>query len=531
MTFSRSSGLLAHLTSLPSPYGIGDLGPAAYRFVDFLQSAQQTLWQVLPLGLTSYGDSPYQSFSTFAGNHYLISPELLIQEGLLSQDEIPPLDFDPSRIDYGTVIPWKMAVLRTAFANYEKNPSPALKKEFAAFCKANDWLADFSLFVACKFHFIAARSNDYETPEYQAFYQRLSARQTENQIKDCYYGATWNSWPAALAKRDKAALAHYRKLLENDIVFYQFLQFLFFKQWQQLKHYANERAIKLVGDIPIFVSLDSADVWANPELFVLDTHGDPLEVAGVPPDYFSATGQLWGNPLYAWPQHESSGFAWWIKRIAATLQTTDILRIDHFRAFAAYWAVPFGETTAINGQWKKTPGKALFAAIEAALGKNLPIIAEDLGVITDDVTALRLKLKLPGMKVLQFAFEGDASSDHYPHNYPDSQTVVYTGTHDNDTTLGWYEAASDKHRDAFRRYMNVAGSEPHWDLIRLAWSSNALIAIAPVQDVLGQNGQHRMNTPGLASGNWQYRFSADHLNQQQASRLAYLGELFARNRG
>ncbi|WP_157669729.1 4-alpha-glucanotransferase [Chitinibacter sp. GC72] len=529
MSFTRASGLLAHITSLPSNYGIGDLGPAAYRFVDFLHAAEQTLWQVLPLGLTSYGDSPYQSFSTFAGNHYLISPELLMAQGLLSQDDIPAHDFDPIRVDYGNIIPWKMAVLRTAFANYRQNPPAALKKEFSAFCKAHAWLDDFALFVACKFHFIAARRNDYETPEYQAYYQRLNARLSENQIKDYYYGAVWNSWPDALARREKSALAQYRKTLADEIAFYQFLQFIFFQQWQQLKSYANERQIKLIGDIPIFVSLDSADVWSNRELFALDEAGDPIEVAGVPPDYFSATGQLWGNPLYRWPAHKDRGFTWWIERVAATLQTTDILRIDHFRAFAAYWAVPFGEATAVNGQWKKSPGKDLFAAIESALGKNLPIIAEDLGIITDDVTALRLKLKLPGMKVLQFAFEADASSDHLPHNYPDCHTVVYTGTHDNDTTVGWYTATSDKNRDYFRRYMNSSGSEAHWDLIRLAWASNALFAIAPVQDVIGAASDARMNTPGVAAGNWQYRFSPDALSTQHAERLAYLGQLFARH--
>lgn len=529
MTFSRASGLLAHITSLPSPYGIGDLGPAACRFADFLQSAGQTLWQVLPLGVTSYGDSPYQSFSTFAGNHYLISPELLIADGLLTDADIPALAFDAQRVDYGSVIPWKMTVLRAAWRNYQASPPAALKKEFATFCKQHAWLDDFALFVACKFHFIAARQNDYETPEYQSYYQRLAGRLSDNQIKDCYYGAVWNSWPAELAARTSKALSHWRKTLADDVTFYQFLQFLFFRQWGQLKTYANERGIRLIGDIPIFVAFDSADVWANQSLFCLDAAGDPNEVAGVPPDYFSATGQLWGNPLYDWAKHQEQDFAWWTDRIAALIATTDIVRIDHFRAFAAYWAVPFGEATAVNGQWKKSPGKALFAAIEKALGKNLPIIAEDLGIITPDVTALREKLGLPGMKVLQFAFDADASSDHLPHNYPDSRTVVYTGTHDNDTTLGWYGAANDKARDYFRRYLNTSGEAAGWDLIRLAWSTNAVFAIAPVQDVLGAGAQARMNTPGTASGNWQYRFSADALTPGQAEGLKYLSQLHGRN--
>ncbi|WP_047395620.1 4-alpha-glucanotransferase [Chitinibacter sp. ZOR0017] len=530
MSLTRAAGILVHLTSLPSPYGIGDLGPGAYRLVDFLASAGQRVWQVLPLGPTSYGDSPYQSFSTFAGNPLLISPELLIADGLLSAEQIPPHEFDPRRVDYGRLLPWKTAVLRAAWQGLQAlAPTHPLTLELSEFCaREAAWLDDYALFIACKQHFIAARQNEYESAEYQAYYQRLADKQTVNQIKDCYYGAVWNSWPTALAQREAKALKQYRQTLAAEIAFAQFCQFIFARQWQALKSYANQQQIQLLGDLPIFVSQDSADVWANRSLFQLDAAGDPLAVAGVPPDYFSATGQLWGNPLYAWPAHKKTKYRWWVARVAAALARTDLVRIDHFRAFAAHWSVPFGEPTAEHGQWCASPGAELFAAIRAELGDKLGIVAEDLGVITPDVTALRESLGLPGMKVLQFAFDGSASSDHLPHNYPDAHTVVYTGTHDNDTTLGWYASSPEISRDHLRRYLNVSGEAPHWDLIRLAWSTPATLAIAPIQDLFGAPGSERMNTPGVASGNWQYRFLADELTPELAARLRYLGELFGR---
>jgi len=492
----RASGVLVHPTSFPSPYGIGDLGAGAYAFVDFLKNAQQKLWQVLPLGPTGFGDSPYQSFSSFAGNHYLISPDELKEQGWLADDDLANIpSHDPRRIDFGSVIGYKMGLLRKAFDNFKSGATHAQKTRVAKFCNKNkDWLEDYALFVA---------------------------------LKDDFGGQEWFRWPAEFAHRDEKALEQARKKLADAIDFCKFLQYEFFRQWGNIKAYANKAGVQIIGDIPIFVAHDSADCWANPGLFQLNKKGQPKAVAGVPPDYFSETGQLWGNPLYNWDAHKKSDYAWWCKRIAAVLSMVDIVRIDHFRGFESYWAVPFGETTAIGGKWVKGPGRALFTALKNKLG-NLPIIAEDLGVITEKVDALRIGAGLPGMRVLQFAFTPGANSNYLPHNYGDCLTVVYTGTHDNDTTVGWYETLPEAERDYLRRYINVNGDDIAWDLIRLGLSSNAIFAITPIQDIMGLSSADRMNMPGDSMGWWSFRYTPDMLKEDYANRLVYLTRLFCR---
>jgi len=488
----RASGILAHPTSFPGEYGIGDLGAHAYAFVDFLKTAKQKLWQVLPLGPTGYGDSPYQSFSSFAGNHYMISPEKLHEQGILSKNDIvnPPL-FNPRRADFGAAITYKMQLLHKAYENFKKQ-SPAAYKSFCT--KNKDWLDDYALFVALKNHF---------------------------------GGKEWFKWDAPLVTRDKAALKEALATHHDAIDFCKFVQYEFFSQWNAIKKYANNAGVQIIGDIPIFVAHDSADVWANPELYQLDECGCPTAVAGVPPDYFSETGQLWGNPLYNWEAHKKTGYAWWCRRVKAVLAMVDIVRIDHFRGFESYWAVPYGQKTAMNGKWIKGPGKSLFAAIRDTLG-SLQIIAEDLGEITEKVDALRKGLGLPGMRVLQFAFDPTSESAYLPHNYETSLTVVYSGTHDNNTTRGWYASAPEEARDFLRRYLNVSGEDVAWDLTRLAISSSAVFAITQLQDIMDLPASDRMNTPGEAQGCWGFRYTADMLTAQQAERLAYLTELFGR---
>lgn len=509
----RKSGILAHPTSFPSPYGIGDLGSGAYSFIDFLHKAKQTLWQILPLGPTGFGDSPYQSFSSFAGNFYLISPEKLLEQGLLNKCDIPPfLQNNQRTICYGSAISYKLELLYKAYKNFASNLKqnktamplcssqsesnfPKYKKDFAKFTKLNkNWLDDYSLFAA---------------------------------LKDKHNGLEWFKWDKPLALRKPSALKQEAKNLTDEIGFYKFVQYEFFRQWSELKTYANSKGIDIVGDIPIFAAHDSTDVWANPELFFLDEDGIPTSVAGVPPDYFSKTGQLWGNPLYNWDVHAKTGYSWWCERIKAVLNMVDIVRLDHFRGFESYWAIPYGESTAINGKWEKGPGKPLFDAIEAELG-NLPIIAEDLGLITESVESLRKELKLPGMRVLQFAFDPTANSSYLPHNYENSNTVVYTGTHDNDTALGWYSNANEAEKDYMRRYLNVSGEDVAWDLIRAAVASVAIFAITPLQDIFGLGSKDRMNTPGEHQGCWSFRYTHDMLTQDDAEKLAYIVALFGR---
>ncbi len=368
MRFKRAGGVLAHPTSFPSPYGIGDFGKGAYDFVDFLHKAKQSLWQVLPLGPTSYGDSPYQSFSTFAGNHFLLSPDELFKKGYLAEEDLKSVPyFDPRKVDYGPLIEYKTALLRKAYENFKANPADGYK--FKRFCEDNDWwLNNYAMFVAVKWHYINERKFLFKPQGLKIYGEANKKYLTEKQIRDYYYGAVWNSWPAPLVKREEAAMRETAAMLSDEIDFYKFLQFEFFNQWNKLKEYANGKGITVIGDIPIFVAMDSSDVWANPELYLLDGEGQPVSVAGVPPDYFSETGQLWGNPLYDWDAHKKTGYSWWVKRVRAVLSVVDVVRIDHFRGFVAYWAVPYGEETAVKGKWEKGPGRELFEAIEKELG-------------------------------------------------------------------------------------------------------------------------------------------------------------------
>ncbi|MCL2559591.1 MAG: 4-alpha-glucanotransferase [Turicibacter sp.] len=527
---SRESGILLHITSLPSGYGIGDLGESAYDFVDFLREGGQRLWQILPLNPTGFKDSPYQSFSTFAGNPLLICPEELKKWDLLtSADLLSAPEFPTDNIDYGEVINFKNELFKKAYTNFAALTRHPLKAPYEAFVGLNKvWLDDYALFMALKFHFINARSKPENTKDYPAFVRLNKKYLNEEQLADYYYGAVWQSWPEAISKRDTTAINKWREKLANEIEYYQFLQFIFAKQFSSLKAYANENDIKIIGDIPIFVALDSSDCWANTSLFMLDENGNPTGVAGVPPDYFSEEGQLWGNPLYEWTEMKKTGYAWWIERIKKSLAFCDVVRIDHFRGFEAYWRVPYGEATARNGMWMPGPGRDLFEVIKEKMG-DLPIIAENLGVITPEVEALRNDFGLPGMKVIQFGFDACQGNEHLPHNFDTSHAVVYTGTHDNDTTIGWYDDSSTEVQDQFRRYLNVSGEDVAWDMIRLAFLSVAQMAIVPMQDVLRQGKTARMNTPGTADGNWQYRLDSADLNVEIAKQLKSLSLLGDRN--
>jgi 4-alpha-glucanotransferase len=497
MPYQRHSGILLHPTSLPGRFGIGSFNQAAYDWVNLLDQARQTLWQVLPLGPTGYGDSPYQSFSSFAGNPYLISLEELVEMGLLDQqtlDQAPQLPNE--RVDYGAIYHWKIPLLRIVAASFAKRATPDFAAEFAAFCREQaEWLDDFALFMA---------------------------------LKDAHGGAAWNQWAMPLRSRQPAALAAARKEHNEAIYAHQLNQWLFYRQWLRLKGFANAKGIQIIGDIPIFVAMDSADTWANPQLFFLDEEYQPSVVAGVPPDYFSATGQLWGNPLYRWEAIRQAGYTWWLRRIQAALRLYDIVRIDHFRGFAGYWEVPASEATAINGRWVTGPGADFFQVVQSELGE-LPIIAEDLGEITPDVIALRDQFGLPGMKILQFAFSTDASDKFLPHNFA-RNFVVYTGTHDNDTTVGWYRhSATDHERDHFRRYLRTDGHDAAWTMLDAAWGSVARIAIAPLQDLLSLDSEARMNLPGRADGNWAWRFTPEQLTGYILARLRETTLLFGRD--
>lgn len=495
MKFKRSSGILLHPTSLPGPYGIGDLGPQATRWVDFLSEVGCGLWQVLPLGPTGYADSPYQCFSAFAGNPYLVSPDLLLEEGLLRPKDLSDRpSLSAGYVDYGSIFQWKPALLDRAYARFCQDGTPALRQELAAFQAAQaGWLDDFALFMA---------------------------------LKEAFGGAPWVNWPAPLRARRPEALAAARQQYAEVIERQVFRQFLFFRQWTALRSYAHDKGLRIIGDIPIFVAHDSADVWANPGLFYLDDAGRPTVVAGVPPDYFSPTGQLWGNPLYRWDLHQQSGYAWWLKRIRAVLELVDIVRIDHFRGFAAYWEVPGDAPTAETGRWVPGPGKDFFSAVRQALG-DLPIIAEDLGVITPDVEELRDSFDLPGMKIFQFAFGSDSTDPFLPHNYPQN-CVVYTGTHDNDTARGWYERVPESEKDFYRRYLDRDGSQVAWDMIRAVWMSVAVFALAPLQDFLHLGNEARMNYPGNPQGNWTWRMPEGALSAALCRYIAELNTLYSR---
>jgi 4-alpha-glucanotransferase len=498
MKFTRSSGIILHPSSLPGPDGIGDLGPEAYRWVNFVKECGFGLWQMLPLGPTGYGDSPYQSFSAFAGNPFLVSPALLLEDDLLTAEDLSDRpDFPTSQVDYGPVIQWKVRLLDRAFAHYQESASPALKKELARFQESEaSWLEDFALFMA---------------------------------IKESQGMISWDSWPKPLRNREAKALAKFRKENPEAVQRHIFRQFLFFRQWGRLHKYTNEQGIQIIGDIPIFVAFDSADAWSHRELFFMDEEGRPTFVAGVPPDYFSPTGQLWGNPIYRWEAHKETGYAWWIERIRATLKLFDIIRLDHFRGFAGYWEIPAGMPTAEVGRWAPGPGESLFIAIREAL-KDLPIIAEDLGEITPDVIELREKLELPGMKILQFAFQTDPNDPFLPHHYP-VNCVAYTGTHDNDTSVGWYHSAPEKERDFCRRYLARSGNDIAWDMIRAVWSSLAAFTLAPMQDFLSLGNEARMNLPGRPGGNWTWRVEPEQLDEKLIQRIHEINYLYSRMLG
>ena len=470
--------MLLHPTSLSSPYGIGDLGPAAHAWVDSLVRADLSWWQTLPLGPTGYGDSPYQSLSSFAGNPNLISPDLLLADGLLRKQDVGSPVPATSMVDYGTVISFKDKLLGLAWENFRRSAPAALRQELALFVQRQaSWLEEYALFTA---------------------------------LKGQYEGKSCQDWPTGLARRDPTELTAARKTLAPVMEQVRFRQFLFYRQWQALKTYANQKGLKLIGDIPIFVAGDSSDTWANPELFLLDEDFKPLVVAGVPPDYFSATGQRWGNPLYDWDAHKRTGYAWWIQRIQATLSHVDLIRLDHFRGFAGAWHIPADALTAETGEWVPGPGADFFTALQNALG-GLPLIAEDLGDITPDVRTLRDQFNLPGMRILQFAWGNQPENPFLPHNYVPN-TVVYTGTHDNDTTRGWYESLEPSDRQFICRYLAKASIEVHeisWEMIRLAWASVADRAIVPLQDLLNLDTQARMNLPGRQEGNWHWRITPD----------------------
>jgi 4-alpha-glucanotransferase len=495
MKFERQGGILLHPTSLSSPYGIGDLGPGAYAWIDFLASSGCRLWQVLPLGPTGYGDSPYQSFSTFAGNHYLISPQALLDEGLLTPADLEDMPSFPAiRVDFGKLISWKLALLEKSYTHFEQSGKTEIRQAFEQFTREQAvWLEDYALFMA---------------------------------LKEAHQGRPWTQWEVPLRDRHPEAIAAACEKYSHAIKREAFCQFLFFHQWNKVRQYAAKFQIRIIGDIPIFVAHDSSDVWAHRDLYYLNEKGQPTVVAGVPPDYFSKTGQLWGNPLYHWDKHARDGFDWWLRRISAALNMVDFIRMDHFRGFAGYWEVPGGALTAEKGRWVTGPGKSFFQVVQNRLGE-LPFIAEDLGVITPDVVELRDHFKLPGMRVLQFAFTDDSDNPFLPHHYVE-QCVAYTGTHDNDTVRGWYARVDDKEKAFYRKYMDRDGSQVAWDLIRAVWASVAVFAIAPIQDFLNLDNEARINYPGNPVGNWAWRLTEGVLTPELALRIKELNKLYSR---
>ena len=507
MRFSRASGILLHPTCLPGSFGIGDFGPTAFAFIDFLKDAGQKLWQVLPLNPTGYGDSPFQCFSAHAGNHLLISVEKLRQQGVLEASDLHGHpDFPEDTVDFDSVIRWKTRILTKAATTFLSNARGEDRRAFDDFCAKNaSWLADFALFMACK--------------EEQG-------------------GVTWNAWPSEIAHRTPAGLSAASVRLKEAVLAVQYWQFEFFRQWKEVQAHAHDAGIQIIGDIPIYVALDSADVWMNRNYFQLSDTGQPLEIAGVPPDYFSATGQCWGNPIYRWDRLRATSYRWWVERFRSALDLYDAVRIDHYRGFEAYWEIPGGETTAINGQWVKGPGAEFFAALEHEFG-DLPIIAENLGVITPEVESIRKRFRFPGMAILQFAFGKDPQGPSFrPHNY-ERELAAYTGTHDNDTTVGWWNSsgASDstrsledvaKERAFARSYLNFKDEPIEWVMIRTILSSIADLAIIPLQDVLGLGSEARMNLPGTAKGNWRWRFKPGVLTPELSKRLREMVELYDR---
>ena len=506
MNFPRSSGVLLHPTSLPGPYGIGELGDEAHAFADFLHDSGQRIWQVLPIGPTGYGDSPYQCFSAFAGNPLLISLDRLVERRYLDENDLAARPVFPAdAVDYGAVIEWKLPLLRRAFESFQHGGSDG-QAAFDEFCRRHAaWLEDFALFMA---------------------------------LKQAHDLVIWMEWPPELALREPAALERARRELRDEIECQKFIQFEFERQWSDLKAHCARSGIRILGDMPIYVALDSSDVWVNRELFQLQEDGRPRMVAGVPPDYFSATGQLWGNPIYRWPAHAQTNYAWWIARFRRALEMLDLIRLDHFRGFEAYYEIPFGELTAVNGKWVKGPGAALFQAVQNGLGK-LSIIAENLGVITPEVEALRKSFDFPGMAILQFAFGNDPQApDFKPHNYS-HHLVAYTGTHDNDTVVGWWSSKAgagsirtaadvEKEMDYARHYLNTDGSKINEVMIRTLMASVANTVLFPLQDVLGVGSEGRMNLPGSSSGNWRWRFRSEQLTPAISAELKAWAETYER---
>ena len=489
----RKSGILLPIFSLPSKYGIGALSKEAYEFVDFLKKAGQSYWQILPLGPTGYGDSPYQSFSTFAGNPYFIDLEELIQDGYLTKAECeaPVWSGHPCYVDYDKIFDARFVLLRKAYERSKANP-PA---DMELFLQDNAlWVEDYALFMA---------------------------------LKDGFEGKAWNEWPEDIKLRKPKALAKYRKQYEDDIRYYIFQQYYFAKQWKALKEYANQKGISIVGDIPIYVAFDSADTWANPELFQLDDLCTPIAVAGCPPDFFSATGQLWGNPLYRWDYHKKTGYDWWMRRMAHCFGLYDVVRIDHFRGFDEYYSIPYGDPTAEFGHWEKGPGYELFDVMKKKLGKK-EVIAEDLGFLTPSVLKLVAKTGYPGMKIIEFAFDDDEQNAYLPHNYKQN-CIVYTGTHDNDTVLGWYQSLGRKSRAFAKRYVGIQGrKEVNWQFIRLAMASVADTCIIPMQDYLGLGKEARINTPSTLGTNWKWRMAEGALSEELAARIYEMTKTYAR---
>lgn len=495
--FPRSSGILLHPTSLPGRYGIGDLGDYAFRFVDYLVEHGQTIWQVLPLGPTSYGDSPYQCLSAFAGNPNLISLDKLVDEGWLTAQDLTGVPaFPKDHVDYGPVIEYHTRLLDVAAARFKSSGSANQRTAYDKWCQQNShWLEDWVLFIA---------------------------------LKDSQGGRPWVEWPAGEALRDPAALDAARARLADRLDAHRFRQWVFHAQWHALKAYANGRGVRFVGDLPIFVAHDSSDVWAYRDRFYLDAKGNPTVIAGVPPDYFSATGQRWGNPLYRWDVMAGHGYSWWISRMQAILDLVDLVRIDHFRAFEDYWEIPASEPTAVKGKWVKGPNVAFFNVLKEKLGGNLPIIAEDLGEITEEVVILRDTLGLPGMKILQFAWSGPENPFQL-HNHV-VNCVVYTGTHDNNTTMGWWSSEADAEtRQNIANYIGHEVGDPRWAMVRLGMMSVAHTFVLPMQDLLGYGEEARMNTPGRESGNWGWRFTEDKFNDPAVDHLAYLTRLYRRH--
>jgi len=505
-SFQRSSGVLLHPTALPGLYGIGTLGKEAFSFIDWLKMAHQSYWQICPLAPTGYGDSPYQGLSAFAGNPNLIDLDYLVEQGLLGDEDLSPLANLPAdHVDYGLLIPAKTEVLHLAWERFaserffSRGENGISMLDFDEFCGLTaHWLDDFCLFML---------------------------------LKKRHSGRCWDEWEECFRFRDQDALNHEKEERREDIRFHAFLQYLFSRQWKRLKEYANSRGIRIIGDLPLFVAFDSSDCWAQPELFQLDDERRPIRVAGVPPDYFCDTGQLWGNPLYRWDRMSSDGYAWWLSVLQEKLMLYDVLRIDHFRGFAAYWAVPFGESVAVNGNWIPAPGEDLFDRVREVMG-DLPIIVEDLGVITDDVLALIKKCGYPGMKVLQFAFDSSEENDHHPHSY-DEHCVVYTGTHDNDTSAGWFEKAAASDRIKASEFLNIPshsnGAVAARAMMRAAMASVARLAITPLQDILGLGSNARFNTPGTLGGNWIWRTATGSFDKRRARHLRRLTKAHGRS--